>query len=378
MFKGPSGNYVGGPCHETECVLNQIDGDRPGKMERFVSDFAHRAGNNLEMLRLVMDYFGADQLPVYAVLAREFGICDQWYTSHAGPTWPNRFVLFTGDLNLDPLGNVEQDNPDFTTMVPLLTPTLFDHLNDLDVSWKVFENGYSFIRLFREYTFETTNVVWFDDPVRGFEAAARAGVLPQVTMIEPDYIDMPPGNDDHPPADMAHGQDFVNRIVQALIAGPQWDTTLLMITYDEHGGFYDHQNPPTDAPALRGGRTTLGPRVPTFLVSPWIKRQDVIHSRFDHTSIGATILRRFAGLTPPPSISARLDAALDVRDALSLTAPRPRSELASIGLPPLSARRPLERRSIGARSAPIGEADGNADFHWVLSALRLIGGEAPR
>ena len=120
MFKGPSGKYVGGPCHETECVLNQIDGDRPGKMERFVSDFAHRAGNNPETLRLVMDYFGADQLPVYAVLAREFGICDRWYTSHAGPTWPNRFVLFTGDLNLDPLGNVEQDNPDFTTMVPLL------------------------------------------------------------------------------------------------------------------------------------------------------------------------------------------------------------------------------------------------------------------
>ena len=377
VFTGPSGDYVGGPCHETECVLNQIDGERDTKMERFASDFAHRAGTDPERLRLVMDYFGADQLPVYAILAREFGICDRWYTSHAGPTWPNRFVLFTGDLNLDPLGNVEQDNPDFVTMLPLATPTLFDHLNDRDVSWKVFENGFSFIRLFRNYTFDTANVVWFDDPVRGFEAAARTGALPQVTMIEPDYIDLPPGNDDHPPADMKDGQDFVSRIAQALIAGPQWDKTLLVITYDEHGGFYDHQRPPTNAPPLRGGRTTLGPRVPTFLVSPWVERQDVIPTRFDHTSIGATILRRFAGLTPPPSISARLDAAADLRDALSLTTPRPRAEFESIEWPPLT-RRSLARHSLGARRTPIGQPHGNDDFHWLLSALRLVGGEAPR
>jgi phospholipase C len=378
VFTGPSGNYVTGPCHETECVHNQIEGDRPTKMERFASDFARRAGDDPERLRLVMDYFGPDQLPVYAVLAREFAICDHWYTSHAGPTWPNRFVLFTGDLNLGPADNVEQDNPDFATMIPLRTPTLFDHLNDRGVSWRLFENGYSFIRLYRNYTFDTTNVVWFDDPVHGFEATARSGTLPQVTMIEPDYIDLPPGNDDHPPADMANGQDFINRIVQALLASPQWDKTLLVITYDEHGGFYDHQKPPTNAPPLRGGFTTLGPRVPTFLVSPWIKRQDVIHSRFDHTSIGATILRRVAGNMPPPSVSDRLDAALDLRQALSLTAPRPRSEFASIGLPPLNQRRAPARRSLDARGKPIGQPTGNDDFHWLLSALRLIGGEAPR
>ena len=124
--------------------------------------------------------------------------------------------------------------------------------------------------------------------------------------------------------------------------------------------------PPTRLP-LRGGRTTLGPRVPTFLVSPWIKRQDVIHSRFDHTSIGATILRRFAGLTPPPSISARLDAALDVRDALSLTAPRPRSRS------PRSDFLPSARgvRSSDVRSAP-WQADRRArrKRRLPLAALR--------
>ena len=261
-----------------------------------------------------MNYFGPDQLPVYAVLANEFGICDRWYTSHAGPTWPNRFVLFTGDLNLDPLGNVEQDNPDLITMLPIKAPTLFDHLNDRDVSWKLFENGYSFIRLYRNYTFDTTNVVWFDDPVHGFEAAARAGTLPQVTMIEPDYIDLPPGNDDHPPADMANGQDLINRVVKALLASPSGRRRCSSSPTTSTAASTTTRSRPPTRHRSRGGRTNLGPRVPAFLVSPWIKRRDVIHTRFDHTSIGATILRRFAGLTPPPSVSERLDAATDLRD----------------------------------------------------------------
>jgi phospholipase C len=363
-----------GPCHETDCVMSQIDEN----MGRFVASFAERVGNEPEHLRLVMDYFNGDQLPVYDVLAREFGICDSWYTSHAGPTWPNRFVLFTGDLNLSPTGNVEQDNPDVKTMLPIQAPSLFDHLSERGVSWRVFENGYSFIRLYRSFTYDTTNVVPFDDPVRGFEVAARSGALPQVTLIEPDYIDIPPGNDDHPPGDMANGQDFINRIVQSLIASPQWERTLFVITYDEHGGFYDHKPPPTNAPPLRGGRRTLGPRVPTFVVSPFVERGAVFHSRFDHTSIGATILRRFAGLRPPPRISQRLDSALDLREALALPEPRPRSDFDSLGLPPLNARRSVARSTLKARNKPIGHEQGKDDFHWLLSFMRLFTGEGPR
>jgi hypothetical protein len=78
----------------------------------------------------------------------------------------------------------------------------------------VFEHGYSFLRLYGKFTFDTENIVPFDDPVRGFEAAARQGELPQVTLIEPDYIDLPPGNDDHPPADMAEGQKLIERIAR--------------------------------------------------------------------------------------------------------------------------------------------------------------------
>ena len=83
--------------------------DQDGTLRRPTSPAA--PVTTLRRLRLVMNYFGPDQLPVYAVLANEFGICDRWYTSHAGPTWPNRFVLFTGDLNLDPIGQCRAGQP---------------------------------------------------------------------------------------------------------------------------------------------------------------------------------------------------------------------------------------------------------------------------
>jgi phospholipase C len=424
-----------GPCHEHDCVVRQMN-----NMGGFVADFAGRLGitdpsgaEAQESLRLVMDYFGPDDLPVYAALAREFGVCDHWFTSHVGSTFPNRFVLLTGDLNRDPVGNVELDEPELGKMTPIQRPTLFDHLDRFGVSWRLFEHGYCFLRMFGRHTFDVTNIVSFDDPLRGFEAAARGGTLPSVTLIEPDYIDLPPGNDDHPPTDMAEGQNLVNRILQALLTSPNWERTLFVITYDEHGGFYDHVQPPNDAAPIGGSLTVLGPRVPALVISPLVERGKVFHSRFDHTSIGATILRRFCAR--PPRISPRLDAALDLREVLTLDAPRPRSDFASLVAPPptpphggtgldhhpvhggthsgvshlpagtvthaggtvLVSDAPspgpttapgalaspvmpglIDRRKDARRAKPIGPRQGNDDFHWLLAAVRLTTGEPPR
>jgi phospholipase C len=377
---------IPGPCHETNCVLSQMapNPEAPNiPMGNFVAEFARQlnvADSTDPRLRLVMDYFGPEDLPVYAALAREFGICDSWYTSHPGPTWPNRFVLLTGDLNRGPSDEVETDNPDFKTMIPLQSRTVFDILNEHGASWRVFEHGYSFLRLYGKFTYDTTNIVPFDDPVRGFEAAARDGNLPQVTLIEPDYINLPPGNDDQPPADMKFGQDLVNRIVRALIASPTWARTLFIITYDEHGGFYDHKQPPVDAPPLLGNRPTLGPRVPTFVISPLMKRGEVFKSRFDHASILATILRRFAG-PRPPRVSPRVDAARDLREVLTLAdAPLLRTDFGSTGLPAVGVTRSAaERSALRSRRGPIGQPDSpKEDFHWVLSAARMITGEPPQ
>jgi phospholipase C len=335
--------------------------------KHYVSNFARRLPGDRMKLQRVMDYFGADQLPAYAALAESFGICDRWYCSHVGPTWPNRFVTFTGDLNLDHLGEPERNQPDLAHLIPITRKTVFDHLSDRGVSWKVYEHGYSFLRLYGKYTFDTTNVTSFTDPTRGFVADARAGRLPQVTFIEPDYIDLPPGNDDHPPGDMADGQRLVATIASALMESPQWERTLFVITYDEAGGFYDH-HVPGHGPPLFGGLTQYGPRVPTFVVSPLVAARSVSHTVYDHTTIISTILRRFCSPNPP-HMSPRADAAADLRDMI-LPAARPRSEFAA-----------LRERLVAVRNTPptpriappkLKRWTEGDDFHTLLGYVRSL------
>ena len=125
---------------------------------------------------------------------------------------------------------------------------------------------------------------------------AAAGSLPAVSWIDPNFVDLtfgPAGsNDDHPPSDLHFGQKLVLELFDAVVQGPAWPKTLLVLTYDEHGGFYDHVPPPAatdDTPALR----KLGPRVPALVISPWVGERQVSTTVFDHTSIIKTILARF-------------------------------------------------------------------------------------
>jgi phospholipase C len=334
------------PCHSRDCVSAQITGG----MKSFVADYARRLGEQAteEALQRIMNYYGADELPVYAALAREFAICDHWFGSHIGGTLPNRHITLSGDLNRDRNGLAEEENSEFKGYAPSERPTFFDHLTAHDVSWRVFEHGYSFLRLYRNFTFDLSRIVDFDDPLVGFETLADLDDLPSVCFIEPDYIELPDGSDDHAPADMYNGQRLVARIVRALIRGGQWTHSMLIITYDEHGGFYDHLPPPdtvevmtpdgsmtTPIPPLANEVRRLGPRVPAFVISPYVRRGDgrvnVSHTVYEHASIPATILRRFCG-PRAPVMSPRVSAAHDLRDLLTLpaTEPRPEGDFASL------------------------------------------------
>jgi len=382
--------HIPGPCHEHECVVAQVGG---GAMGGFVSQWAERLGPpgqpvpaNDPRLELVMEYHTPEQLPMYELLRKEFVLCDAWHTSHPGPTWPNRFVLLTGDLNTDAAGNVEENSPVPTVMPPIQRKTIFDYLTAWDVPWRVFEHGYSFPRLFRNFTYNLTDITAFHDPNDGFEATARSGRLPAVTLIEPDYIELPPGNDDHAPANMACGQDLVNHIFRALVASPDWDRTLFLITYDEHGGFYDHKEPPTNAvPPLANNSDVLGPRVPGFVISPLVERGQVTHEVFDHTSIGATILRRFAPVHGPvPSVSPRMDAARDFGFLLTQPA-RPQSDFDSLELPQLLEEQYKDQPELNPcqpvpalRAAELATDAPDEDFHWLLATVRLATGQPPR
>jgi phospholipase C len=367
-----------GPGHSADDVADQVNGGEDGNaggMKGFVSNFAKKIGElNLFHLRQVMDYFDDNDLPVYAEIVRQFGICDKWFCSFAGGTIPNRFVALTGKLNRDKFGNIEEDNPDFEggQVVPATSPTLFDYLRLNERSWRVYEHGYSFLRLFAKYTFDIDNIIPFEDPTEGFVAQATAGTLPDVTWIEPDYIELPPGNDDHAPADMCHGQLLVEKIVRTLVNSPKWNKTLLIITYDEHGGFYDHVTPPPNDPPLGDSRRTKGPRVPTFVISPLIKPGSVFHQQFDHSTIGATILRRFC--RQQPKVSERLDNASDLSSILELADdPSPRTDFGLFG-----SARPIARDCpmVAGFSPSFNTDSKKEDFHWYLAVTNVFTGRS--
>jgi phospholipase C len=320
------------PPHGHAPVTRAIDG---GHMDGFVTSFAEQRGDN--GAGKVMGHHTADTVPQYDALARDFAIGHRWFASHPGPTFCNRFYELTGRLNVDTHGFWEFDNT--KPIRPVFTPTIFDYLTSADpvtgekLTWRYFERGYCFLRFFAQHTFDPEHIVDIDDPKAGFFELARTGQLPQVTFIDPHFMELPPeGNDDDAPADVALGQDLVQRIAEAVIAGPAWEKTMLVIVYDEHGGFYDHVPPP---PAVNVSDdiavATLGVRIPAIVVSPWVGAGAVFgHDgdpeagstalHFDHTSILKTIARRFLSGSPP-YLGARYAAACDL-SAIVLDEPR--------------------------------------------------------
>ncbi len=323
------------PPHGFEPVHRAING---GLMDGFVREYA--AENGAAIAGQIMGHQTASTVPTYDSLVRDFTIGHRWFAGHSGPTFCNRFTELTGRLNLDPRGFWEFDNS--SPLRPVFTKTIFDYLSDpafsdtgQPVSWNYFEQGYCFLRFFANHTFDDEHIVDLNDPNRGFFALAKAGTLPSVSFIDPHYIELPPNaNADGAPADVKDGQAFVRRVVEAVVASPAWDSTLLLVVYDEHGGFYDHV-PPSAAEKVSPELPieTHGVRVPAFVISPWVAAGAVFGSdsapvpanpkqrgdlHFDHTSILRTIARRFMSANPP-YLGARYAAANDLSEVVGNT-----------------------------------------------------------
>jgi phospholipase C len=133
---------------------------------------------------------------------------------------------------------------------------------------------------------------------------------------------MPSQNDDHPPSDVGAGQELVFQVYNALASSPSWNDVLLIVVYDEHGGFYDHVPPPAapDDDPVNFGR--YGVRVPALIVSPWVARSTTAKNLYDHTSIAKTILARFCPAELPNYASTRAAQARHLGSLLSLDQPR--------------------------------------------------------
>jgi len=257
---------------------------------------------------LVMGYYNGADVPVYDHLAEEFAVCDRWFSPVPGATWPNRLYSLCGRA----AGSRDDPPPHLPPMYH--QPSFVRHLDAHGVSWRWYSFDPSTLRLaYAHYTlghhhqfayFSRTGLSWkarlevrISAKTASFLEDAAAGTLPSVSWIDPAFTSFNPlgfpTNDDHPPADIKDGQDLVLAVYDALAASPQWDSSLLVIAYDEHGGFFDHVVPPEaedDNPETFG---RYGVRVPAMIVSPWVEPRSVSKTLFDHTSIIKTILLRF-------------------------------------------------------------------------------------
>jgi phospholipase C len=310
------------PCHTWECTEDQLQDGNGGFVRSFAALDAQTPGR-------ILGYHRAGDLPVYDALAREYCVCDQWFASVPGPTWPNRLYALAGQ------SQGERNNPPLFPLPAYPMKTIFEHLDDAGVDWRVYSHDIAFLRVFAKYRYYTARIQPFDRFVR----AARGGRLPPVTWIDPNFGDVGfQGNDDHPPVDLRRGQQLVRRVYQALATAGQglWGSTLLVVMYDEHGGFFDHVAPGVaadDVPAFQ----RYGVRVPALVISPWVELGVPSHIPFDHTSVLKTILVRFCqrgGVLP--DMGARVQAANDLGPLLSRETPR----MEPLRLPRMAVRKP--------------------------------------
>jgi phospholipase C len=267
--------------HETSDVLSQLTNHNSG----FVLDYAIHYPNSSPSDRAeIMKYHDLDTLPALHTLARNFTVCDHWFSSVPGPTWTNRLFAMSGTS----LGRIKMSNGIFDQHLHWYDqPTLFDRLNEKGVSWSVYFGDVP-LSLLLVHQWEPSNAAKHRAMTEFFkDAAGDPDKFPNFCWIEPSYL-QPGANDDHPPHDVLAGEVLIAQVYNALRHNEElWKSTLLVVLFDEHGGLYDHAEPPTAAPPDSHQEEysfdRLGVRVPCVLCSPWLPA-GVLPTQFDHTS----------------------------------------------------------------------------------------------
>ncbi|MEJ7584699.1 MAG: alkaline phosphatase family protein [Acidimicrobiales bacterium] len=262
-FNDPDHSYSGG---RVQLAQGRVDGFRLGRND----DYA-------------LGYFKGKDLATTSQLVSNFTICDRWFASFLGPTFPNR--LYTHSAATDRISN---------TFDPCLLPTIWDRLATAGVPANYYFSDLPFLGLYEG------RYAPISRPLTEFFVQAGAGTLPPYSYLDPSFIGATQ-NDDHPHADIRRGQNLVGRIVKALLESPQWSSTVLIVTYDEWGGFFDHVRPPRLPDDVAGAGTAdhaqAGFRVPAYIVSPFARPGRVAGRTFDHSAILKFVEWRF-GLKP--------------------------------------------------------------------------------
>ncbi|KAK9735946.1 hypothetical protein RND81_04G239900 [Saponaria officinalis] len=364
------------PGHSFQAIREQIFGsdqtrsDEPAPMNGFAQQ-AFSVNGSIEMAQHVMNGFVPEKVPVYQALVQEFAVFDRWFASVPSSTQPNRLFVHSGTSG------------GATSNIPALLAkgypqrTIFENLEASDIGFRIYYQNIPATLFYRNLR-KLKYVDNFLPYGTFFKKNARDGKLPGYAVIEQRYTDTKsePANDDHPSHDVYQGQLFVKEVYETLRASPQWNETLLLITYDEHGGFYDHvPTPVTGVPSPDGivgpepflfNFDRLGVRVPTIAVSPWIEKGTVVHkpdgpeptSEYEHSSIPATV-KKLYNLSSP--FLTKRDAWAGTFEHIVQTRTEPRTDC------PMTLPEPVKIRE--------GEADENremSEFQLELMALAAV------
>jgi phospholipase C len=305
-----AGGLTPDPGHHFPDVNMQIFGnyeatdDGGPKMQGFVTSYEQHTQDVKKAAR-IMDCFSPDKVPVLSTLAREYAVCDRWFASVPGPTLPNRSFMHSatsiGRVDMSPIWRDE-------------TTTIYELLNKFGVGAKIYYHDWSVAMTFKMLSEGQSK--WFclfDD----FLTACKKNTLPAYSFIEPRYNAQDAGgqafeaNDQHPDHNVANGEQLISDVYNAIRNNKDtWESTMLVIIYDEHGGLYDHVTPPATVnpdgkiaadPGENVAKippfdfTRLGVRVPAVIVSPYIKQGTIESTIYDHTSIIATARKLFLG-----------------------------------------------------------------------------------
>ncbi|CAM0141677.1 hypothetical protein VKS41_007912 [Umbelopsis sp. WA50703] len=326
------------PPHGIDDVTKQITGNpnaqsitelKSVSMGGFVADFAASLNvslTNTTALGQIMNAFDPESIPITYALAQNYMVMDNYFSSFPGSTMPNRMFVHSATSH----GEINTDGSKYIVGYP--QNTIYNNLADSGISWTNYFQEIPSLLVFDSLRTSLGSYKQWDS----FVSDAASGSLPPVTFLDPAYfsiLNCVEENDNHPPSDVAEGEALLKQVYETLRASPQWNETLFIVTYDEHGGYFDHVPTPLNAPNPDNitvsdfDFTRLGVRVPTLLISPWIEAGSVLskpngpqaNSQFEHSSIPATIKKLF---NLPNFLTERDAWAATFEEAISLDKPR--------------------------------------------------------
>lgn len=281
--------------HSRTEIDHELNG---GAMDGFIKTYF--ASQQVDRAPIPMRFCRPEDVPVSAALARAYSVCDRWFASVPADTQPNRLMALSGTTLIDTTDNIK---PPFHLLPD--QPTIFDWLEMKKRNYEIFVDARpiedvgapSNLLLMKS---QWGHVIKHGHALDALASRWKAGPAPDVIYCEPFYNDFATviggghGNCNHPPLPVSYGEDFLNRVYTTLTSVPEkWKRTVMVICYDEHGGFFDHvappgmeyAPPPKNTWSNQGPLKTLGVRIPGIIVSPLVDPKTCFHGLLDHTSI---------------------------------------------------------------------------------------------